>query len=74
MVDALLAAEPVLRLAEKTEDSREFAKLDDTVLRVRPLRWRSAGDSSCPGCLRSAIQQHSCVCQEHWWDKCGGVQ
>ena len=35
VVDALLAAEPVVRLAEKTEDSREFAKLDDTILRVR---------------------------------------
>ena len=41
VVDALLAAEPVLKLAEKTEDSREFAKLDDTVLRVRaPLQKR----------------------------------
>lgn len=35
VVDALLAAEPVVRLIEKTEDSREFAKLDDTILRVR---------------------------------------
>ena len=35
MVDAFVEADPVLKLAAKTEDSREFAKLDDTLLRVR---------------------------------------
>ena len=34
IVDALLAAEPTLRLAERTEDSREFVRLDDTIIKV----------------------------------------
>ncbi|EIE24922.1 hypothetical protein COCSUDRAFT_14348 [Coccomyxa subellipsoidea C-169] len=33
IVDALLAAEPTLRLAERTEDSREFVRLDDTIIK-----------------------------------------
>lgn len=34
IVDALIEAEPALRLTERTEDAREFVKLDDTVLKV----------------------------------------
>lgn len=34
IVDALIEAEPALKLTERTEDAREFVKLDDTVLKV----------------------------------------
>jgi hypothetical protein len=34
IVDALVEAEPALKLADKTEDVREFVKLDDTVIKV----------------------------------------
>ncbi|KAK9918697.1 hypothetical protein WJX75_006087 [Coccomyxa subellipsoidea] len=34
IVDALLAAEPTLRLAERTEDPREFVRLDDSIIKV----------------------------------------
>ncbi len=34
IVDALLAAEPTLRLADKTEDPQEFVRLDDTIIKV----------------------------------------
>ena len=49
VVDAFLAADPVLRLAEKTEDSREFARLDDTLLRARSADPGTALlPSTCP--------------------------
>ncbi|CAL8464238.1 g3773 [Coccomyxa elongata] len=34
IVDALLAAEPTLRLADKSEDPQEFVRLDDTIIKV----------------------------------------
>ena len=34
IVDAMLAAEPTLRLAERTEDPREFVRLDDSIIKV----------------------------------------
>lgn len=33
-MDAMLAAEPALQLADKTEDSRNFVQLDDTIIKV----------------------------------------
>lgn len=34
IVDALVAAEPTLRLADKTEDAQEFVRLDDNIIKV----------------------------------------
>lgn len=33
LVDALLAADPVLKMTERIHDPREFIKMDDTLLK-----------------------------------------
>ena len=33
MVDALIAADPVLKMTERIHDPREFVKMDDTLLK-----------------------------------------
>ena len=35
IVDALVGADPVFRLADATESAQDFAKLDDSILKVR---------------------------------------
>jgi hypothetical protein len=61
VVDAFLAADPVLKLAEKTEDSREFARLDDTLLRARALlAWHCSVACHPPACCFP--RQRTSVC------------
>lgn len=52
VVDALLAAESTLRLADKTEDPQEFVRLDDTIIKVTA---HSRSSSSCCSPKETAV-------------------
>ena len=37
IVDALVEADPVFKLADATENAQDFARLEDSILRVRRM-------------------------------------
>ncbi len=65
-MDALVGADPVFRLADATESAQDFAKLDDSILKVRPactfLTCSKAQPAfSIPGCDCMGIAPFPCL-------------
>ena len=65
-MDALVGADPVFRLADATESAQDFAKLDDSILKVLPactfLTCSRAQSPSCmPGCGCMGIAPFPCL-------------
>ena len=73
LVDALLAADPVLKMTERIHDPREFVKMDDTLLKqvenygmLHP-GWESTEDHGPISEAQTIITRSDSSCQDSQW-------